>query len=263
MTEGESKLDRHSLKGPVEEKGTPHPEKSPTQWKEQPNWKNLPMQISVSQSSEKQSENQTDHLNYWHSHQETEMLGWWLSTKTSSPEVSPLKGAGVGSVETAWGGLGTGLSGLMGQRLPGRLESRASVGGREQYTKGWEVESHIRGNLGEELDLQERQGASVGEGREYSLHHSELTGLPAIRKLCFPVHSSPPTPHGHAGPGAACHPRGLASILHGSLPLQGLSLPWPACPLEGLHPRRAAPNTASPLQEPLQPRKDRTSSAGT
>ena len=37
--------------------------------------------------------------------------------------------------------------------------------GRKQYTKGREVESHIRGNVGEELDLRERQGTSVGEGR--------------------------------------------------------------------------------------------------
>jgi len=38
-------------------------------------------------------------------------------------------------------------------------------GWREQYAKGWGVESHIRRTLGEELDLQERQGTSVGEGR--------------------------------------------------------------------------------------------------
>ena len=29
---------------------------------------------------------------------------------------------------------------------------------------------------------------------EYSPHHSELTGLPAIRKLCFPVHLPSPYP---------------------------------------------------------------------
>ena len=51
---------------------------------------------------------------------------------------------------------------------------------------------------GEELDLQQRQGASVGEGREgatieYSPRHSELTCPPAIRKLCFPVHAPTPT----------------------------------------------------------------------
>ena len=29
---------------------------------------------------------------------------------------------------------------------------------------------------------------------KYSPHHSELTCLPAIRKLCFPVHPSSPHP---------------------------------------------------------------------
>ena len=32
---------------------------------------------------------------------------------------------------------------------------------------------------------------------EYSPHHSELTCLPAIRKLCFPVHLPSPYPHVH------------------------------------------------------------------
>ena len=71
---------------------------------------------------------------------------------------------------------------------------------------------------------------------EHSPHHIELTGLPAIRKLCFPVHLPSPYPHVRTGPRAACYPRGLASTTARNLPPQGLSLPWPACPLEGLHP---------------------------
>ena len=51
---------------------------------------------------------------------------------------------------------------------------------REQYAKGWGVESHNRRNLGEELDPQERQGEVLGRGEEegwtaieYSLRSSE------------------------------------------------------------------------------------------
>ena len=104
---------------------------------------------------------------------------------------------------------------------------------------------------------------NVGEGREegvgpkeHSPCHSKLTGPLAIRKLCFPVH--PPTPHHpyiHDGPGAACHLGGLASIIAGSLPPQGLSMPWHACLLEGLHPCGAAPNTASPWEKACSPEK--------
>ena len=65
----------------------------------------------------------------------------------------------------------------------------------------------------------------------------------------------PATPYAHAGPGAACHPGGLASTTAGSLPPQGLSLPWPACSLEGLHPHGAAPNTASPREKACSPEK--------
>ena len=59
----------------------------------------------------------------------------------------------------------------------------------------------------------------------------------------------------HARPGAACHPGGLASAIARSLPPQGLSLPWPACPLEGLHPHGVAPNTASPQEKACSPEK--------
>ena len=57
------------------------------------------------------------------------------------------------------------------------------------------------------------------------------------QKAGFPI-SSPPltTPYAHTGPGAACHPGGLASTIAESLMPQGLSLPWPACPLVGLPP---------------------------
>ena len=47
VREGESKLDRCSGKGTEEEKGIPHPGKSPTQGKDQMNRRNLQMQRRV------------------------------------------------------------------------------------------------------------------------------------------------------------------------------------------------------------------------
>ena len=163
------------------------------------------------------------------------------------------------------GELGTGRSGWQGRDQPEGLGSSLSDwrgrdclrvykaerrGWREQYAKG--AESHIRGNLAEELGLQERQCASIGEGREEGVGLHRILPTPqqahlpsAIGKLGFPAH--PPTPYSvHTGPETACHPGGLASALAGSQPLQEFSLTWPACPLEGLHPCGAAPSTNSP-----------------
>ena len=55
------------------------------------------------------------------------MPGWGLGTKTSAPEVIPHKrsGGGAGWSRDCLGGLETGLSSVMGQRLPGRLENKA------------------------------------------------------------------------------------------------------------------------------------------
>lgn len=150
---------------------------------------------------------------------------------------------------------------LAGQRLPGSLESGASWW-REKYAKGWGVESHIRGNLAEELDLQERQGVSVGEGRGEEVGHHRIIPTPqqahsptSYQKAVLPSASTLPIPHAHARPETACHPRQLASPFVGSQPPQGLSLPWPASPLERLHPCRAAPSTASPLKKDHSPEK--------
>ena len=49
VREGESGLDGHSGKGTVEEKGIPHPGKSPTQWNDHPNQWDLQMQRRVQQ----------------------------------------------------------------------------------------------------------------------------------------------------------------------------------------------------------------------
>ena len=70
-----------------------------------------------------------------------EMLGWGLDTKTLAQEVSPQEWDGLGGAETAWGtrnwsvrltvkrlpqGSRKRSIGLVGQRLPGSLESGAS-----------------------------------------------------------------------------------------------------------------------------------------
>ena len=75
----------------------------------------------------------------WAQSPKIEMPGWGLGTETLALEVSAWGRAGVvGWSRDCLGGLETGLSSLMGQRLPGRLESRAPPG-REQYAKGGEV----------------------------------------------------------------------------------------------------------------------------
>ena len=74
--------------------------------------------------SEKQSENQTDHLNYWHSHQKPRCLGRAGHRGLRSGGYSRER-AGVDSAETAWG-TRKWPTGLVWQTLPGRLGSRAS-----------------------------------------------------------------------------------------------------------------------------------------
>ena len=66
--------------------------------------------------------------------------------------------------------------------------------------------------------------------------------------------SRPPTPHKLARPGAACHPRGLASKIAGSLSLQGLSLLWPAGCLRGYTNTEWHQKHCQPLGKGLQPR---------
>ena len=120
----------------------------------------------------------------------------------------------AGGAETAWE--------TRKQSIVGRGNNRLRVGGVKPHQR-WEKSWICRRDKVPVLGRGEEDGwATI----EYSPHHSELTCLPAIRKLCFPVHPNSPYPVcACTGPEAACHPRGLASPFAGILPPQGLSLP--------------------------------------
>ena len=114
------------------------------------------------------------------------------------------------------------------------------------------MESHNRGKLGKDLDLQKRQVPVLGRGEEegwaaieYSLCPSEHTCLPASREQCFPVHP-PPTPHAPdlrppAIPEDWPHCSWEANHLQG-FPWPGLSTLWRCCT-----PAEQLPSTAHPL----------------
>ena len=91
---------------------------------------------------------------------------------------------------------------------------------------------------------------------EYSPHHRKLTGPPAIRKLCFPVHPSSPYPS------CTCQTwrDGLYTCLK---PTTAGAFPALAClPSGGATPPRSSTKHRQPPGKGLQPRKARTSSAG-
>ena len=69
---------------------------------------------AVSLSSEEQSENQTDHLNYWHSHQKPRHLGGGLALRPRLQRLVPPNGLGW-VVRRLLGGPGTGLSSCRGR----------------------------------------------------------------------------------------------------------------------------------------------------
>ena len=89
---------------------------------------------------------------------------------------------------------------------------------------------------------------------QYSPRHSKLRGH-QLSESCASQCIPPPHPYARSRPGAACHLGGLASRIAGSLQPQGLYLPWPACPLEGLPPHGAAPKTAPPPEKACIPEK--------
>ena len=113
--------------------------------------------VAVSWSTEKQIKNPMDHLNYGHSHQKLRCLGGGWAPRPRLQRLVPGLGA-------EWKLLGRSRNHLTGQRLPGRLEKKSCCRGREQYSRGGEVESRIRGNLGEEPGLRSCWGGEKRRG---------------------------------------------------------------------------------------------------
>ena len=92
------------------------------------------------------------------------------------------------------GGLETGLSSLMGQRLPGRLENKAVTEEGSNMLRAGKWKATSEGTWEKSLVC-----AHAGEGREEGVGPHRILPTPqqaywplAIRKLCFPVHPLPP-----------------------------------------------------------------------
>ena len=82
------------------------------------------------------------------------MPGWGLGTESSAPEVSPRERAGGGGVEQRLLGRSRNWSvKFEGTETSWETRKQSRRREREQYSRGTEVESHIRGNLGEEPGL--------------------------------------------------------------------------------------------------------------
>ena len=83
----------------------------------------------------------------------------------------------------------------------------------ERYTKGWGVERHDKGKPGKSPDLQERQGAIVGKGREGGAGHCRKLLRPQCAHLssesqrakCSRCNSPPPTLSGQETPARPHH----------------------------------------------------------
>ena len=103
----------------------------------------------------------------------------------------------------------------MGQRLPGRLENKAVTdeGNNTLGAEKWKATSE--GTWEKSLVC-----ARAGEGREEGVGPHRILPTPqqaycpaSYQKAVLPSASPPPapaTPYALAGPGAACHPEGLA-----------------------------------------------------
>ena len=103
VREGESERDGRSRKGTVEEKGIPHPGKSPTGGKIKRTGGISRCREECSSKSEygKKIKNPTDHLNYGHSQQKLRRLGGGWAPNPRLQRLVPGKGPG-----DAWVGAG-------------------------------------------------------------------------------------------------------------------------------------------------------------
>ncbi len=103
VREGESKWDGRSRKGTAEEKGIPHPGKSPTgrKIKRTGGISRCREECSSKLEYGKTIKNPTDHLNYGHSHQKLRRLGGGWAPNPRLQRLVPGLG-GRGGAETAW-----------------------------------------------------------------------------------------------------------------------------------------------------------------
>ena len=175
VREGECKRYGCSRKGTEEEKGIPpwkvtylgersnEPEESPDAEKS----------VAVRWSTERLIKNRTDHLNYGHSHQKLRRLGGGWAPRPRLQRLVPGKGlSGAGWSGDCLGGLETGLSSFTVQRLPGRLESRAS------WVRAGKWKATSEGTWEKSWICWREQCASVGEWREEGVGHHRILPTP-------------------------------------------------------------------------------------
>ena len=93
------------------------------------------------------------------------MPGWGMGTGTCDLEVSRQERAGGGRVEQRWLGRSRNQSVKFDwAETAWETRKQSSHRGREQYSRGGEVESHIRGNLGEKPGLHQCWGGERRSG---------------------------------------------------------------------------------------------------
>ena len=143
VREGESERDGRSRKGTAEEKGIPHPGKSPTGRKIKRTGGISRCREECSSKSEygKTIKNPTDHLNYGHSHQKLRRLGGGWAPNPRLQRLVPGKGPGDAWVgaghrdlsSEGWsprGGRGTPGLGLGTETSPPKVSPQERAGGR-------------------------------------------------------------------------------------------------------------------------------------
>ena len=155
VREGESEQDGRSRKGTAEEKGIPHPGKSPTGGKIKRTGGISRCREECSSKLEygKADQEPNGPSELWAQSPKIETPGWGLGTETSALEVSPQERAG-GRVEQRLLGRSRNWSVKFdGAETAWETRKQSCRRGRDQYSRGGEVESCIRGNLGEEPGL--------------------------------------------------------------------------------------------------------------
>ena len=120
--------------------------------------------VAVSWSTEKPIKNPTDHLNYGHSHQKLRRLGGGWAPNPRLQRLVPGKGLGGGAEQRLLGRSRNWSVKFDGAETAWETRKQSCRRGREQYSRGGEVESRRRGNLGEEPGLRPCWGGERRRG---------------------------------------------------------------------------------------------------